>query len=159
MMETRLITNGEAREKFGSVGLSYANLDEPKIRLLYAMLSEELKFFREHEDDAKMGMTLSQRLEIKVSIDGHFQHAFMYADGSYFEEREAISFNPGGFIGFGGWASGKNVQPMLRAFIRWCDVIGQESKLTSTQNTYNIDEGKCKLPRLKAEALERNHRG
>lgn len=134
MMETRLVTNGEAREKFASMGLCYASLDEPKIRLLYAMLAEELKLFRECEDDAKMGMTLGQRLEMSVSIDGQFQHAFMYVDGSYFKEREAISFNPGGFIGFGGWASGKNVQPMLRAFIKWCDAISQEPKLTSIQN-------------------------
>lgn len=134
MIETKLITNNEAREKFVSMGLFYANLDEPKIRLLYAMLCEELKFFCEHEDDAKMGMTVSQRLEMSVSIDGQFQHAFMYVDGSYFKEREAISFNPGGFIGFGGWASSKNVQPMIRAFIKWCDVISQEIKLTAVKN-------------------------
>jgi len=127
-MKTILITNNEAREKFVSMGLSYANLDEPKIRLLYAMLCEELKLFCEHEDDAKMGMTVSQRFEMSVSIDGQFQYAFMYVDGGYFKEREAISFNPDGFIGLGGWAGSKNVQPMLRAFIKWCDVISKEIK-------------------------------
>lgn len=33
--------------------------------------------------------------------------------------REAISFNGDGFIGIAGWADDNNVQPFLRAFMRW----------------------------------------
>lgn len=32
---------------------------------------------------------------------------------------EGVSFNRDGFIGFAGWASDENVQPVLRAFKRW----------------------------------------
>jgi len=124
-MGSVLITTEDARNKFQGSGLSYDILDEPKIRLLYKMLGEELKFFQKYEDDQKMEMTLSRKLDMFVSNEGKFQRAFMYVNGSYFKRREAISFNPGGFIGFGGWASSKNVQPMVRAFVKWCDKLGE----------------------------------
>ncbi|WP_395601167.1 hypothetical protein AB4P95_30110 (plasmid) [Pseudomonas sp. A1437] len=37
----------------------------------------------------------------------------------YFDSREAITFNPDGFIGFAGWADDKNVQPVLAGFADW----------------------------------------
>lgn len=37
------------------------------------------------------------------------------------KDREAISFNDDGFIGFAGWAAGKNATPMLAAFAYWCN--------------------------------------
>ena len=37
----------------------------------------------------------------------------------HFKDRECISFNPGGFIGFAGWADDRNVQPILKAFDKW----------------------------------------
>ena len=55
------------------------------------------------------------------------QDAYLYMKGAYFSERECISFNLDGFIGFAGWASNGNVQPILRAFIRWCDILVGES--------------------------------
>ena len=42
-------------------------------------------------------------------------------DGMYFADREAISFNDDGFIGFAGWSDSKNVQPFYRAFKSWMD--------------------------------------
>lgn len=119
------ISTEAARDKFKNSGLSYGVIDEPKIRLLYKMLGDELKYFRKHEDDCKIKMMLSRKLDIFVSNNGDFQRAFMYVNGTYFKRREAISFNAGGFIGFGGWASSKNVQPMVRAFIKWCDQLGE----------------------------------
>lgn len=50
---------------------------------------------------------------------GHITSAYLFVSGFYFKGREAISFNPDGFIGFAGWADGCNVQPFLRAFRRW----------------------------------------
>ena len=38
----------------------------------------------------------------------------------YFSDREAVTFNPDGFIGFAGWASAENVAPILDAFHEWC---------------------------------------
>lgn len=123
-MGTNLITTEEARQKFKSMGLSYDILDEPKIRLLYSLLGDELKAFRKNgEDISNIKMARSRKLEVLVSNSGEFQYAFMYVNGSYFKRREAISFNPGGFIGFAGWAGSANVQPMLRAFTKWCQIL------------------------------------
>ena len=120
----KIITNDEAREKFKSMGLSYEILDESRIRLLYKMVKTELKIFKK-EDDAKMNMTRSDKLDMRVTNDGEFIYAFMYVNGGYFKRREAISFNKDGFIGFAGWASSKNTQPFVRAFMKWCDILGE----------------------------------
>ena len=43
----------------------------------------------------------------------------------YFSNREAVSFNNDGFVGFAGWADEKNVQPILRGFIRWVSEVSK----------------------------------
>lgn len=55
--------------------------------------------------------------------------AFLRAKGGYFSDRELISFNNEKdtntnnehWIGFAGDADDTNVQPVLHAFIEWCD--------------------------------------
>lgn len=47
------------------------------------------------------------------------QSAFIRVNGTYFKDREAISFNDDGYIGFCGWAGTKNALPFYRAFARW----------------------------------------
>ncbi|WP_417261640.1 hypothetical protein [Celeribacter sp.] len=37
----------------------------------------------------------------------------------YFDDREAVTFNGDGFVGFAGWADETNVQPILRGFLKW----------------------------------------
>lgn len=45
----------------------------------------------------------------------------------YFSNREAITFNTGGFIGFGGWADDINIQPILSGFVEWVDQMRRTS--------------------------------
>lgn len=45
--------------------------------------------------------------------------AYLRVDGRYWQGREAVSFNADGFIGIAGWADDQNVQPFLRALMRW----------------------------------------
>lgn len=64
---------------------------------------------------------------------GHLICAFLTGRGEYFTCREVISFNADGFIGFCGEADDTNAQPVLEAFVEWCDwlktvVAGQDSK-------------------------------
>jgi len=48
----------------------------------------------------------------------------------YFTQREAVTFNDNGFIGFAGWASNDNVKPIIEGFVEWLnDLIGEESKV------------------------------
>ena len=39
----------------------------------------------------------------------------------YFKDREAITFDSDGFVGFAGWADDGNVQPILRATLKWVE--------------------------------------
>lgn len=43
--------------------------------------------------------------------------------GTYFNDREAITFNNDGFIGFCGWADGYNLTPFVMGFKDWCDYM------------------------------------
>ena len=49
----------------------------------------------------------------------------LYINSHYFTQREAISFNEDGYIGFAGWADQGNTNPLLRAFLRWCDDLAE----------------------------------
>lgn len=39
----------------------------------------------------------------------------------YFHDRQAITFEADGFVGFAGWADDRNVRPILDAFAAWMD--------------------------------------
>lgn len=41
----------------------------------------------------------------------------------YFSNREAVTFNSNGFVGFAGWADDDNVKPILEAFVEWVVAI------------------------------------
>lgn len=43
--------------------------------------------------------------------------------GTYFNDREAITFNEDGFIGLCGWADGYNLTPFVMGFKDWCDYM------------------------------------
>lgn len=43
--------------------------------------------------------------------------------GTYFDDREAITFHEDGFIGICGWADGYNITPFVMAFKDWCDYM------------------------------------
>lgn len=51
---------------------------------------------------------------------------------AYFERRECISFNANGWIGFAGWADQGNTNPILRAFIEWCDALAATKEKEDT---------------------------
>ena len=41
----------------------------------------------------------------------------------YFDNREVVTFNRDGFIGFAGWSDDKNVQPILAGFKAWVEEL------------------------------------
>ena len=109
------MTNNEARKLFIDLGLTYQdaflNLEELK--------KELSKTLKEYSFEKKcLNMTLRR------SIKGNKKNqAFFRVDGPYFKDRECISFNPDGFIGFAGWADSSNSEPILIAFANWCKSI------------------------------------
>ena len=113
----------EAREYFSNCGLTYRDINDGDILSLVLMLNQELKKANKNRETSTGNMRLSEKIDIKKRPDGSILTCFLYMNSHYFTRRECISFNAGGFIRFAGWADQGNTNPILRAFLRWCDSI------------------------------------
>lgn len=116
-------TNDEARQYFTDKGLTYADITEGDILVLIGNLNKELKKSNKAEETSVDTMHISKKVAIKKNRDGSIINCYLYMNSHYFTQREAISFNTDGFIGFAGWADQGNTNPILRAFIGWCDYL------------------------------------
>lgn len=126
------ITRDQARNHFRKRGLTYRDVKRAHIHLLLSLLDIEFEASRNNPESRD---NVSPRINDKIIYVPSYengseigmQDAYLYMKGAYFSERECISFNLDGFIGFAGWASDGNVQPILRAFIRWCDLLAGDA--------------------------------
>lgn len=72
---------------------------------------------------------------INPASTGGIEDAYLRVSGFYFSGREAVSFNADGFIGIAGWADDTNVQPFLRALMRWAQrVDGMRTRGTAQRD-------------------------
>lgn len=73
---------------------------------------------REMLKDALMDGTFHMRHRSTIRV--HSENcAELRCEAHYFDDREAVTFNANGFVGFAGWADDQNVQPILRGFVKW----------------------------------------
>lgn len=118
------LTNDEAREYFKNKNLSYEDIDKRSIFILRDLIKKELKTsISNNECDDKL--IISDKIRFYIKDNLKIQECYLYLNSDYFENRECISFNKDGFIGFAGWACTNNVLPILRAFIKWCDLLSE----------------------------------
>ena len=117
-------TTNEAREFFKNRGLSYDSIQEGDILILCMMLQKELKKSNK-AGETSVTMTLSKRVDMKKKSNGSITECYIYMNAHYFTRRECISFNRDGFIGFAGWADQGNTNPLLRAFLEWCNYLAE----------------------------------
>ena len=117
-------TTNEAREFFKNRGLSYDSIHEGDILILCMMLQKELKKSNK-AGETSVTMTLSKRVDMKKKSNGSITECYIYMNAHYFTRRECISFNRDGFIGFAGWADQGNTNPLLRAFLEWCNYLAE----------------------------------
>lgn len=115
-------TNDEARKYFKRKGLSYADITGGDILILTMLLNREIKKSNKMGETSAI-MHLSEKIKMKRKQNGSIISCFLYMNSHYFTQREAISLNEDGFIGFAGWADQGNVNPILRAFLKWCDYL------------------------------------
>ena len=120
-------TNDEARKYFEDKGLSYKNISEKDIRHLIAYLSDEFDISNQTGETSVNTMDVNSKYKITTAGDGHIVSCFLTMKSHYFKDRECISFNNDGFIGFAGWADPGNLNPIKRAFLRWCDRLSEKS--------------------------------
>lgn len=113
------MTNSELRNKFLEKGFNYSVLRKEHMKLLFELLNKELSVFN------NKGFTMKVRgfrkKDVAYDLDGSLLKCFITVKGNHFDRREAISFNPNGFIGFAGWADSTNVQPFQNAFNKWIE--------------------------------------
>lgn len=115
-------TNQEARALFWDSGLTYGDIDKRALDVLLAFLDIELASCRLNPKTSLQGsMRMQTEIVSVAAAAGGISEAYLFVDGPYFKEREAISFNDDGFIGIAGWADSKNVRPFLVAFGQWVE--------------------------------------
>lgn len=131
-MKTRwkevVCSTDEARQYFKRKGLTYNQITEGDIHALHRMCCQEVKKSVKSGETSVDTMYMSRKIDIKKREDGTIVCCFLYLNSHYFTRREAISFNRDGFIGFAGWADQGNTNPLLRAFLRWCDELTEGAK-------------------------------
>lgn len=115
----------DALRKMFAERFTYSDLTQHDIEALEGFIAIELaRYNKERAYAAFSAMHISHRVKFSPTVAmssraGGIESAFLFCDGSYFNGREAISFNSDGFIGFCGWADDKNSIPFLVAFYRW----------------------------------------
>lgn len=117
-----LITNSEARQYFAGKGLTYNDITEGDIATLSYMLNQCIKRAAKHGEITR-GTHLSANMDIDMRDDGSIKGCYLYVSAPHYVDRECISFNEDGFIGFAGWSDDETAQPILGAFMEWCDVM------------------------------------
>lgn len=97
-----MLTRNAARAAFHDAGLTYAILTPDNLRDLRRCIDQKLRASGLIKNTFRMRKTKELRCR-----------------SFYFDDREAVTFNRDGFIGFAGWAGNENVQPILEGFIEW----------------------------------------
>lgn len=105
----------DARQVFADTGLTYSSLSRYDLELLRGSISKAM-------NNAKIldGYAMNRSIRMVRWPNGF---AELTCKSFYFEKREAITFNPDGFIGFAGWADDKNVVPILDGFLEWVKAV------------------------------------
>ncbi len=108
------MTRDEARKRWAASGLSYGVLTEASVARLRKIIDAEMR-----ASGAIRGTLRAGRARVWESLGDTV--ADIRCKAFYFTDRQAVTFERGGFVGFAGWADDSNVQPILRAFVAWVD--------------------------------------
>ena len=117
-----ICSNDYCRAKFKELGLSYDDITDGDILTLVMLLNREIKRSIKSGESLKT-MYLSDKKVIKHKSNGAITECYLFMNSHIFTQRECISFNKDGWIGFAGWADSGNSNPIRRAFLEWCDIL------------------------------------
>ena len=104
-----------ARQLWAETGLRVSDLSRTDLATLRSRLDRELIA-------SGLITRCSFRMERRIHIrtyDGRVRTAELRCRSDYFTDRQAVTFEKGGFVGFAGWADEVNVRPGLTAFTAW----------------------------------------
>lgn len=103
-------TRDEARKLIDDAGITCENITESELYLLWLNISTAMDLSDCYKETMKMNNPPSK---------------YMTCRTDQWNEREAISFNRDGFIGFAGWADSNNVKPFLEGVENWLSELQQ----------------------------------
>lgn len=114
-----------AREVWGESGYDYSVLTENNLVELVHRIRINLD---EHRQRFNMRIHYHRngRPYNNYTKNGRVIWVEITVDGDYFKDREGITFNSDGFVGFAGWASDSNCQPFVNAFTDWVNWMKTE---------------------------------
>lgn len=103
----------DARDAWAMSGLGYDDLTPQALERLRALLDAEMK-----SGEYLRGTFRCTHKPKRLRCGGYdIRCTAWYFKGR--QARQAVTFEPSGFIGFAGWSDDTNVQPILRAFLAW----------------------------------------
>lgn len=120
------LTRDQVRDAI-KANLTYSDVEPVDVRALEGFIAIECarhdKRFATNEGlPMLMHPSYRKKNEPRIERDANgagIYEAYLRVDVRYWQGREAVSFNADGFIGIAGWADDQNVQPFLRALMRW----------------------------------------
>lgn len=108
------LTRDQCRKLFEERGLSYSDLTIKNLQRLRLLINLRM-IFGEY-------MEMSYRCNKRWSIQRRQKHgkiifAHLRCKLFYFNNRQAVTFEKDGFIGFAGWSDDTNIKPILNGFM------------------------------------------
>lgn len=111
-----------ARDYYKKCGITYEDITMNSLYKLIQLLNKRIV-------EAGSCMIMINEPKLKgankniVFKNNKLVFAEIRVKGTYFDDREAITFNEDGFIGLCGWADGYNLTPFIIGFKEWCDYL------------------------------------
>ena len=116
-----------ARAEFAATGATYENLNDSDLTSLRDYLQKAMI-----ESEAIDGSLRMTRHKPRWKVLAGKKQAELRCRSHYFESREAVTFNPNGFIGLAGWADDENAKPILSGFTSWISDLKARADLAGT---------------------------
>jgi hypothetical protein len=114
------MTNDEARKVYAESGLTYNDVYDCR-KILAKEIQSAIDKSRERGGSLPMKVfSGGRRMERSTR---NVECFFLRVNGPYFDDRECVSFNPDGFVGFAGWADSWNTAPVLEGFVKALAII------------------------------------
>lgn len=117
----------QARELFGSLGLSYSDITEDDLVDLRNSINLKMRNADYFRGAYRCNDKIERERKSRKKIPNPF-YAAITCRAHYFDHREAVTFNTDGFIGFAGWSDSHNIVPIHDAFSEWCVNLSKRVK-------------------------------
>lgn len=125
------MTRDDARALWSEAGLNYADLNLGRLQALRNQINAAMKASGLFSPAGRTGGTYRMNAKIDADCGPDGWWASLTCRTYYFKDREAVTFNGNGFIGFAGWSDDANVQPILSAFRDWVAEISAQKEMAA----------------------------